>query len=92
MSKRRYTSVWDAIEPDTERAANIKARATLMHELTAHVRREKLTQAQAAELLGVTQPRISNLMRGKIGLFSLDTLFNMASRIGRRVEIRINVA
>ena len=51
--------------------------------------RAGLTQAQAAELFGVTQPRVSDLMRGKINLFALDALVNMAAAAGLHVEMRV---
>jgi predicted XRE-type DNA-binding protein len=51
-----------------------------------------LSQSEAAQLLGVTQPRISDLMRGKIELFGLDTLVNMIGAAGIHVEVRISVA
>ena len=48
-----------------------------------------MSQAQAAKLFGVTQPRVSDLMRGKIELFSLDTLVNMATAAGLHIEMRV---
>lgn len=57
--------------------------------LTQHIKHEGLTQAQAAKLLGVSQPRTSDLNRGKIDLFSIDTLVNMLSAAGLHVELRI---
>jgi predicted XRE-type DNA-binding protein len=55
----------------------------------ALIAREKLTQAQAAKLFGVTQPRISDLMRGKIDLFSLDMLVNMLATAGMRIDMHV---
>ena len=60
----------------------MNARSTLMMELTNYINKQGLTQSQAADLLGVTQPRVSDLVRGKINLFSLDTLMNMATAAG----------
>ena len=48
-----------------------------------------MSQAQAAKLLGVTQPRVSDLMRGKINLFGLDALVNMATAAGLHIEMRV---
>ena len=79
---KRFASVWDAIENTPQAAASMKARSTLMMELSGYIESRGLTQAQAANLLGVTQPRVSDLIRGKIALFSLDTLLNMASAAG----------
>ena len=89
MTRKRYASVWDAIETSPEEAQSMKLRSTLMMGLQEHIFRAKLSQAQAAKLFGVTQPRISNLMHGKIDLFAIDTLVNMASAAGIRVEMRL---
>jgi predicted XRE-type DNA-binding protein len=90
MTKRtRYPSVWDAIERPEE-AASLKARAAVAHALIAEIERKAITQGRAAALLGVTQPRISDLMRGRLELFSLDTLVEMAGRAGFRVGITLS--
>ena len=78
MSKQRYASVWDAIEDTPAEAENMKLRSELMMALKQHIARAQMSQAQAARLFGVTQPRISDLMRGKVNLFGLDALVNMA--------------
>lgn len=87
MKKQTFKSVWDAIEDSEEEATNMKIRSQLMSALTEELKRRMLSQAETAELLGVTQPRISDLFRGRIDLFSLDTLVNMLSKLG--VQIRI---
>ncbi len=89
MSKQRFTSVWDAIEDTPEQAANMKLRSVLMMALKDHITRAELSQAQAAKLFGVTQPRVSDLMRGKISLFGLDALVNMATAAGLRIEMQV---
>lgn len=89
MSNEQFTSVWDAIEDTPAEAENMKLRSTLMMALKEHITRTGLSQSQAATLFGVTQPRISDLMRGKINLFALDTLVNMAAAAGLHVEIRV---
>jgi predicted XRE-type DNA-binding protein len=71
---------------------SLRLRAELMVEVRRLIEGRKLTQRSAASLLGVTQPRISDLIRGKIDLFSIDTLVNMLARAGMRVQIRIAVA
>lgn len=91
-AKNRYASVWDAIENTPGEAAHMKARSSLMTAVIAHIEKNGLTQAQAARQFGVTQPRISDLMRGKIDLFSLDTLVNMLAAAGLRVEIKLKKA
>ena len=72
-------------------AESLRLRAQLMVEVRRLIRARKLTQRAAAKLLGVTQPRISDLIRGKIDLFSIDTLVNMLARGGMRVKLRISV-
>ena len=89
MSNERFASVWDAIEDTPEEAENMKLRSTLMLALKNYLTRANINQAQAARLFGVTQPRISDLMRGKINLFALDALVNMAAAAGLHVEIRV---
>ena len=92
MSKQRYASVWDAIEDTPAEAENIKLRSELMMALKQHIARAQMSQAQAARLFGVTQPRISDLMRGKVNLFGLDALVNMAAAAGMHVEMRVQEA
>lgn len=89
MSHKRFASVWDAIEDTPEEAENMKLRSSLMLALKNHLVRANISQAQAAKLFGVTQPRISDLMRGKINLFALDALVNMAAAAGLRIEMRV---
>jgi len=92
MSNQRFDSVWDAIEDTPEEAENMKLRSALMSALKNHISRAGLSQAQAAKLLGVTQPRVSDLMRGKINLFGLDALVNMAAAAGLHIEMRVREA
>ena len=92
MKEETFASVWEAIEDDPAVAENLKLRSSLMLELERHIKREGWTQAQAAKHLGVTQPRISNLLRGKINVFSLDLLVKMAANAGLRVTMRVRKA
>ena len=89
MKNKGFISVWDAIEDTPQAAASMKARSTLMMELSSYIEKQGLTQAQAADLLGVTQPRVSDLMRGKINLFSLDMLLNMATTAGMSPVLKL---
>lgn len=90
MKKRtRFSSVWDANEKPRD-AASLRARAELANALIAEIDRRSLTQSKAAALLGVTQPRVSDLMRGRLDLFSLDTLVEMVERVGFRVGIKLS--
>jgi predicted XRE-type DNA-binding protein len=67
-------------------AENLRVRSDLMIKLSKFIEERELTQAQAAKLLGVTQPRISDLMRGKIQLFSVDSLIEMLGQAGVQVS------
>lgn len=89
MKSKRFASVWDAIEDTPQAAASMRARSDLMIELSEMIRRAAWTQREAAEKFGVTQPRISDLMRGRINLFSLDTLVDMAATAGLKPKITV---
>lgn len=89
MKERRFESVWDAIEGSPAEAANMKARAELMIAIRKCVDGWKLTQAEAAKRLGVTQPRMNDLLRGRIDKFSLDALMNLAAQAGLAVRVQV---
>ena len=89
MSSETFASVWDAIEDTPAEAENMKLRSSLMMALDQHIRAKGWTQAETARRLGVTQPRVSDLMRGKINLFGLDALVNMATAAGLQIELRV---
>ncbi len=86
---KTYASVWDAIADTPEQAANLRARAELMRKIAAIVEENGWTQIEAAVHCGVTQPRMNDLLRGKVSRFSLDALFNIAAAMGRRVAVEI---
>ena len=90
MKSQKFTSIWDAIEDTPQAAASMKARSILLMELATVIQKRGMTQAEAAELFGVTQPRISDLTRGKINLFSLDMLMNMASTAGMSPVVKLS--
>lgn len=93
MSKiERYASVWDAIADTPEQAANLRARAEIMQKIAAIVKKKGWTQARAAVHCGVTQPRMNDLLRGRVSRFSLDALVNIATAIGQRVHVELKVA
>ncbi|MGA8109974.1 MAG: helix-turn-helix transcriptional regulator, partial [Acidobacteriaceae bacterium] len=90
MNKSKaYASVWDAIADTPEQAANLRARADLMRKISGIVKKHRWTQAEAAKRCGVTQPRINDLLRGRVSRFSLDALVNIATSLGRRVRMEI---
>lgn len=90
--RARFENVWDAIEKTPAQAMNMKLRASLMLALTEYIRKEGLSQGQAAKKFGVTQPRISDLMRGRIDLFAIDTLVNMLAMAGMQVKLQVGKA
>jgi predicted XRE-type DNA-binding protein len=93
MSKpETYASVWDAIADTPEQAANLRARAELMRKIEAHLKKHKWTQAEAASRCGVTQPRINDLLRGRLSRFSLDALVNIATALSCRVRVDLDAA
>jgi predicted XRE-type DNA-binding protein len=75
-----------------DEAEHLRIRSTLMIAVRKLIEDRGLTQAEAAKLLGVTQPRISNLVRGRIDLFSIDTLVGMLARAGIHVDIVFSTA
>ena len=93
MSKAEtYASVWDALADTPEQAANLRARAELMQQIAAIVKENGWTQAEAANQCGITQPRMNDLLRGRVSRFSLDALVNVATAIGRRVHFELEEA
>lgn len=74
-----------------EEAEHLRIRSDLMIALRRLIEDRRLTQAEAARVFGVTQPRISNLVRGRIDLFSIDTLVDMLARAGIRIEVAMSV-
>jgi len=75
-----------------EEAEHLRIRSTLMIEVRKLIEERKLTQGEAAKLMGVTQPRISDLVRGRIDLFSIDALVGMLARAGVHVEVVLSPA
>lgn len=90
MKTRRFSSVWDAIEPDRVEAANMKLRAQVMMAIGEAVGRWEGTQAAAAKRLGLTQPRMNDLLRGRIDKFSLDALMNIADKAGLKIRMAVS--
>ncbi len=72
--------------PDDE-AEHLRVRADLLIRIQEALKTRALTQTEAAKLFGVTQPRVSNLVRGRIDLFSVDSHIDMLARLGVRVKV-----
>ena len=84
-----YASVWNALADTPEQAANLRARAELMQQIAAIVKTNRWTQAEAAQRCGITQPRMNDLLRGRMSRFSFDALVNIATAISRRVHTEL---
>jgi predicted XRE-type DNA-binding protein len=87
-----FENVWDALADTPEEAANLTLRSDLMMKIETIVKKNGWTQAEAAKRCGVTQPRINDLLRGRISRFSLDALVNIAAALGRKVKVRLEAA
>ena len=87
-----YASVWDAIADTAEQAANLKLRSALLRQIADFAHEAGWTQAEAARRCGVTQPRMNDLLRGRVSRFSLDVLVNIATAIGREVHVELRAA
>lgn len=87
-----FADVWDALEDSPAAAANMRLRSELMSAVQEAVAGWGLTQAEAAQRLDVTQPRLNDLLRGRIGRFSLDALILLAERAGLSVRVQIEPA
>jgi predicted XRE-type DNA-binding protein len=92
LETQKFTSVWDALEDTPQDAANMKARCKLMLAIREVVDGWSLTQNETAVRIGVTQPRMNDLLRGRIDKFSLDALLNLAHAAGLSVSWSISQA
>lgn len=90
MERQRFANVWDALENTPQEAASMSMRSNLLIAVEQRVLSWNLTQAEAAKRLGITQPRLNDLLRGRITNFSLDTLINLATQAG--LSVRLDIA
>jgi len=91
MTTKKFASVWDAIADTKQEAVSMKVRSDLMRALQEWMTNKGCTQTDAATLFGVTQPRISDLVRGRISLFSTDVLLDMAATAGLRPKVTVHI-
>ena len=80
-------SVWDAISDTPQEAANLRLRAELMSEITQIIKKHHWTQRIAAQKCGLTQPRMNDLLTGKIDKFSIDALVNISEQLGGHITM-----
>ena len=92
IKTKTFANIWDALEDNPEEAATMTMRSDVMIAIKNEVRSWKTTQANAARRLAITQPRLNDLLNGKINKFSLDTLLTLASRAGLKVKIDVRSA
>ena len=93
MSKiESYENIWDALADTAGEAANMQAKTELMRQIVAIVKKNNWTQVEAAKRCAVTQPRINDMLRGRISRFSLDALVNIAAALGQRVHIDLTTS
>lgn len=92
MNTQTYNSVWDAISDTPYEAANMKARSELMIKVTDFIKKSNKKQADSAHDCGITQPRLNDLLTGKISKFSLDALVNIATSLGLEIHIDVKAA
>jgi predicted XRE-type DNA-binding protein len=89
MERQSFANVWDALEDNPQDAANMTLRSRLLIAIEQEVRGWNLTQAEAARRLDITQPRLNDLLKGKIANFSLDALIKLAGAAGLTVKLEI---
>ena len=87
-----FENVWDALESDPAERESLKIKSRLMMDIERHIKKQGMTQRQAAKKMGVSQPRVSDLVRGKISRFTIDMLVNMLARLGVHVEVTLRDA
>jgi predicted XRE-type DNA-binding protein len=85
----KFESVFDAISDSPEEALNMKLRASLIREIRTKVEAEGWNQTEIANQLGISQPRVSDLLSGKLSKFSLDALVNMLAGLGGVIELKV---
>ena len=90
MANERVTSVWDLLVDSPEEAENLRVRSQLMRAIKQVVNDWSISQKEAAQRLHITQPRLNDLLKGKIDKFSLDALVNMLASANLKIEIHVS--
>jgi len=85
----KFESVFDAIAASPEEALNMKLRAGMVREIRSKIKAAGWTQIEAAKQLGISQPRVSDLLSGKLSKFSLDALVNMLAALGSDIKLKV---
>lgn len=92
MERQEFDNVWEALEDDPAMVAALTAKSLLLLEIRETFNRWKISQAEAAKRLGITQPRLNDLLQGKINKFSLDALMKLATDAGLKVNLQVEKA
>lgn len=92
MTAETFNSVWDALADTPSEAENMRLRAELLRAISDHIAAQGWAQAEAARRCNVTQPRINDLLRGRLSRFSLDALVNIAAAMGKHVHVELREA
>lgn len=87
-----YDNIWDALADTAGEAANMQTKTELMRQIVVIIKKNQWTQVNAAKHCGITQPRMNDMLRGRISRFSLDALVNIAAALGQRVHIELEDA
>ncbi|WP_436108974.1 helix-turn-helix domain-containing protein [Neorhizobium tomejilense] len=90
MERQSFSNVWDALEDTPAEASNMSMRSALLIAIEQKVRNWNVTQKDAAARLGISQPRLNDLLRGRIANFSLDALVELAGKVG--LSVRLDIA
>lgn len=86
---QEFKSVWDALEETPAQAENMKLRSSLMMAISEYVKKSKLTQKEVAKQMGTTQPRLNDIIKGRIDKCTVDRLVNMLATVGYKVEVSV---
>ena len=89
MTEHVFDNIWDALESDPIERANLQLRSQLLSALIDVLEQNGMTQTQTASLLGIDEPCLTNLMAGRIDLFTIDNLVNMLEKTGRHITLSI---
>ena len=92
MKMQAYNDVWDALSDTPEEAENMKIRSNLMMTIGDHLEKFDGTQVAKAKKLGITQPRLNDLLKGRISKFSLDALVTIAVNTGLEISVHAKAA
>lgn len=87
-----FKNVWDALEDDPAERESLKIKSWMVIDIEQRIKSLGLTQAQAAKLMGVSQPKVSDVVNGKIDRFTIDMLITMLVSLGLHVEVSLKAA